>query len=997
MDVLFLGAGRPAKGEKPAALKKVALNTTAMDWQLRSLGSFKEQCTLHYLGGYHVEDVFRRYPELNFTIVADWEQRNVVHTLFKAPLAGSAALITYSDTVFREDVINTLVATSADVSFGIDSGWRSRYEHRTDQDIQIAETIDLANFDPQLAHKAEFTGLIYLSQRVAKTIVGKKESDVGSNLIDFLYYLDKEGFTLEPIDVRNQWAEFNESADIARFILGTKAETLARLEPHVKLSTIGEQVSFTTTAYASDRETELRKIAKSFPDLRVIVRSSSKAEDNWRESNAGGFRSILNVDGGSKKELHDAIQSVINSYGEDVSDEDQILVQKQINEVKLSGVVFTCGLETGAPYYCFNFDDRSNSTESVTDGSGQSLRTVILAKNQSQAVKSVVPELSPVQVAVSELEELLGFDKLDIEFAMDAKGNVHIFQVRPITVDHSNYEVDDGTVEVSRSVDKSYFATRRASGPMTYGKSSVFSNMSDWNPAEIVGARPKPLALSLYQELITNDIWAMQRFEFGYGDVRPCPLIASFSGQPYVDVRASINSFIPGRLSDDIAERLAQAYLDLLADNPHYHDKLEFEVVFTIWTPGFHSRAMERLRTYGVSSNDISQLEEHLINITRNALGRLENDIDSISKLTNRRDPIQNSGVSSVEKAFALLDDCKRFGTLAFAHAARAGFVASAFLRDFEDLGILTRSRVESFMSSIETVAGEQRRDLLATKNGIMSTDELVRRYGHLRPGTYEITAKAYWEDPQRYLPTSGIEQTNAALPKFELTERESAEITEAIEPLDSKRDADFLLNYLRNAIEQRERVKFEFTKSLSLALDECTHAAIELGLSREDASFIEFSEVKALRLNALSLESLKNGISQRRERYKVTEVARLPALIVNEIDFDCFELSPMKPNFITSAQIDGEVAYWENREDLGVEDKIVVIPQADPGYDWLFSRGIAGLITQYGGANSHMAIRAAEMRLPAAIGVGKTLYEKIRSMRLVRLDCKNQVIQEIG
>ena len=38
--------------------------------------------------------------------------------------------------------------------------------------------------------------------------------------------------------------------------------------------------------------------------------------------------------------------------------------------------------------------------------------------------------------------------------------------------------------------------------------------MPDWNPAEIIGTGPKPLAFSLYRGLITNDIWARQRFEF---------------------------------------------------------------------------------------------------------------------------------------------------------------------------------------------------------------------------------------------------------------------------------------------------------------------------------------------------------------------------------------------------------------------------------------------------------------------------------------------------
>ena len=58
--------------------------------------------------------------------------------------------------------------------------------------------------------------------------------------------------------------------------------------------------------------------------------------------------------------------------------------------------------------------------------------------------------------------------------------------------------------------------------------------------------------------------------------------------------------------------------------------------------------------------------------------------------------------------------------------------------------------------------------------------------------------------------------------------------------------------------------------------------------------------------------------------------------------------------------------------------DKIVIIEGADPGFDWIFSQKIAGLITKYGGANSHMAIRCAEFSIPAAIGCGEQPFEKI-------------------
>ena len=74
----------------------------------------------------------------------------------------------------------------------------------------------------------------------------------------------------------------------------------------------------------------------------------------------------------------------------------------------------------------------------------------------------------------------------------------------------------------------------------------------------------------------------------------------------------------------------------------------------------------------------------------------------------------------------------------------------------------------------------------------------------------------------------------------------------------------------------------------------------------------------------------------------------------------------------------------------------IVLVQNADPGYDWLFSRNIAGLVTMYGGANSHMAIRAGEFQLPAAIGVGELLYENIIQAELLELDCASRRIKVV-
>ena len=74
-----------------------------------------------------------------------------------------------------------------------------------------------------------------------------------------------------------------------------------------------------------------------------------------------------------------------------------------------------------------------------------------------------------------------------------------------------------------------------------------------------------------------------------------------------------------------------------------------------------------------------------------------------------------------------------------------------------------------------------------------------------------------------------------------------------------------------------------------------------------------------------------------------------------------------------------------------------ILIENADPGFDWIFSRGIGGLITKFGGSNSHMAIRCSEFALPAAIGCGEQLYEVLRIAQAVEVDAVHHVVRPLA
>ena len=85
-----------------------------------------------------------------------------------------------------------------------------------------------------------------------------------------------------------------------------------------------------------------------------------------------------------------------------------------------------------------------------------------------------------------------------------------------------------------------------------------------------------------------------------------------------------------------------------------------------------------------------------------------------------------------------------------------------------------------------------------------------------------------------------------------------------------------------------------------------------------------------------------------------------------------------------------------ELNNDKNIDGYIICIPNADPGFDWIFSHKIRGLITAWGGANSHMAIRAGELGLPAVIGSGEVLYEKWSTAKRVFINCAAKKVEII-
>jgi phosphohistidine swiveling domain-containing protein len=184
------------------------------------------------------------------------------------------------------------------------------------------------------------------------------------------------------------------------------------------------------------------------------------------------------------------------------------------------------------------------------------------------------------------------------------------------------------------------------------------------------------------------------------------------------------------------------------------------------------------------------------------------------------------------------------------------------------------------------------------------------------------------------------------------------------------------------------------FSRHVSAALESIAELAESLGFERVDASHINVQSIQDSYKNpGVLVKRVKQDIELGVRAEAISHSITLPTLIRNPDEVTCFRVSDSVPNFVTLLNVSGEVVVLESpSQDLS--GKIVLIESADPGFDWIFTRGISGMITAWGGANSHMSIRAKELGIPAAIGVGEAMYLELSRARSCRLDCRNKRIE---
>ena len=773
----------------------------------------------------------------------------------------------------------------------------------------------------------------------------------------------------------------------APFRFGTKAETLARLRGWLSHAMVADQRHFSIAEWRARPTAIVRELAAWLNDVPAAVRSSRLNEDAAEHSMAGAYHSVLNVQP-IAAELEAAILAVHNSYGSDIDPADQVLVQPMVSGVSVSGVAFSYDLSSGAPYLTINYDDFSGRTDTVTGGFESKL--ICIRRGAGRSIRS--DRFRHLVETIYEIEHLAGDTPIDIEFCIDREDRIYVLQVRPLVGASAPKPVEQQAFAERIELLKAQVEEAECAPRGVLGARTIFGEMPDWNPAEMIGTTPTPMAASLYHELITERTWSAARAEMGYRDV-PYPLMRMFQGHPFIDVRLSLNSFLPATLPDALGAAVVEEQIAYLSSNWHYHDKIEFHVAITAWDFDMTGR-LNRLREAGIAENDVERLVESVRVMTRRLLTDPALAPDALLARTGV--DFSNSPDAGPEQALAEALDkfelIRQHGTLPFSILARQAFVAQTLLRSLRTVGALSEEDYSAFIQSIESVATDYVRHACELADGERSLETFLHIYGHLRPGTYDLRVPRYDEEPELYLSTHRPRRPKSV--NFALSAGNMARIDAMLADAGLGIEAEAFFGFCDRAISGRELAKFRFSRGVSESLKLLTRWGTSEGLSRADIAFMTIEDLR--RVHAAGRVDLKivETISRRKAQQQQHRRIRLPVLIAEPMDCDVVRIPFERPTFVTNGRAAGRVRRLRiDDRHFDIDGAVVVIENADPGYDWVFSHNIQAIITKFGGANSHMAIRCAEFGLPAVIGCGERIFEQVCARSFIEFDCASETI----
>jgi L-glutamine-phosphate cytidylyltransferase len=252
MRAIIIGAGRgirlmPTTADSPKCYAQVG-GRRLLDWSVEAFGANGID-EIAFIGGYQIDKVRRDYPNFTFRHNDQWEQNNILASLFFAEdLMDAPFVCSYSDILFRPSVIASVLQSDEDISLSVDTRWLDRYGSRTDHPSDDAEKVTVKNgavtrIDrkiPEAAAHGEFTGIAKFTlagaqrlrrhyHRCREIYAGKEFRDgrtfEKAYLIQLLQHMVEAGERLGHADTAGDYIEVDtqQDFDFARQNWATKA------------------------------------------------------------------------------------------------------------------------------------------------------------------------------------------------------------------------------------------------------------------------------------------------------------------------------------------------------------------------------------------------------------------------------------------------------------------------------------------------------------------------------------------------------------------------------------------------------------------------------------------------------------------------------------------------------------------------------------------------------------------------------------------------------
>tara|TARA_X000001036_G_scaffold195339_1_gene184204 strand:- start:816 stop:3050 length:2235 start_codon:yes stop_codon:yes gene_type:complete len=736
-----------------------------------------------------------------------------------------------------------------------------------------------------------------------------------------------------------------------RLSYGNKAKNLEYVAKNTDI-----EIPYFKEIYLNDLN-NIENIVDSFSQ-KIMIRSNSSSEDKEYSSSAGKYLSIGPIERNDLETIKKSWEMVVNSYEE--QDNQSVIFQNYIENAKSVSVLTSYKVGSDSAYRTFS-TYYGSETDAITSGKYSEINNFFMHRSFDVLPKKYEKYNVYLKI-ITKLEDLFKNKQLDIEMVLDKNNSPQLLQVRPLMGKKLNKEsIFEEKDIIDRNL-KNYKKLNKTTADR-FGTNQIYSNMSDMNPAEMIGKKPDNIAFGLYKFMFTDTTWNIQRGEFGYRKYSGGKLMELFNNVAYINVNHSLNSFLTRNLQKESCEEIINYQLNKLKENPHLHDSIEFDISRSSYIFDTVEEFSKEYKNI-IDPNEIIQWHNDLVQINTKNKSTLEKNkkiiLSTFSKLNKGFEYSKKENIKLIRDTMAL----------PFTHHSRLGFVYFAQLNSLLKKEVITEDQKKLLLLSVNSISTKMKADAYEVKIGKKTLEGFLDVYGHIRAGNYNLLSsnlKNNLNFTESLINNSEQPLEGNILPNDIYKNIEKYFMTNEI-PL----KASAWVDMFQEGISTRENSKFYYTKGIDGILNEVGEKNIS------DSELFGLLDIEFNEENTSDMR-LKNVL--------------MPDLITSNEDFYIYEEMSKNGNYIGQGTVIGDVLLIDNEANRpnNLENKIVVIPAADPGWDWIFNYKIKSLVTKYGGPNSHMAIRCAEHNIPAILGVGENNFTVISNSKSLEIDFSNE------